>query len=65
MAAPRDMTREQLLDHVARCVACGACDTDILTSLDTTPDDELAEHVRLSHDRRWRSIERRALARSV
>lgn len=65
MAATTEMTREQLLAHVERCVACGACDTDILTSLSTTPDDELAEHVRLSHDRTWRSIERRALTRSV
>lgn len=58
-------TREELLAHVARCVLCGACDTTILTSLETTPDDELADHVEAGHDRRWRSIERRALARSV
>ena len=56
-----EMTREQLLDHAARCIACGACDTDLLTALETSPDGEVAEHVRLSHDRTWRSILRRAL----
>lgn len=55
------MDRTAMLDHAARCIACGACDTDLLTALEVSPDEEVAEHVRLSHDRTWRSILRRAL----
>lgn len=50
------MDRAAMTTHATTCRRCAADDPDLLRSLATTTDDDLADLLQGSHDRAWRAI---------